>query len=184
VPTTNRENELPNPGSNIIDRLVRYALGGGLPQLIFILGLAAGAIALMYTPREEEPQIVVPMVDVMVEAPGLRARQVERQVTTELEKLLSQIPGVENVYSATASGLATVTLAFYVGEDREDSLLNTYNKVHSNQDRIPPVVSQWFRRRIPDRAASWSGPYCPRTASCCQVCTPACRFPRETAHAC
>jgi multidrug efflux pump subunit AcrB len=124
--------------------LVRYALRGGLPQLIFILGLAAGAIALMYTPREEEPQIVVPMVDVLVEAPGLSARQVERQVTTPLEKLLSQIPGVENVYSATASGRATVTLAFYVGEDREDSLLNTYNKLHSNQDRIPPVVSQWM----------------------------------------
>ncbi len=144
VPTTDRGKRPANAESGLLDRLVRYTLGGGLPQLIFILGLAAGAIALMYTPREEEPQIVVPMIDVLVEAPGLSARQVERQVTTPLEKLLSQIPGVEHVYSATASGRTTATLVFYVGEDREDSLLNTYNKLHSNQDRIPPVVSQWM----------------------------------------
>ena len=56
---------------NLIDRLLRYALGGGLPKLIFVVGLAAGVIALIYTPREEEPQIVVPMIDVVVEAPGL-----------------------------------------------------------------------------------------------------------------
>lgn len=130
--------------SNAIDGIVRYALGGGLPKVIFLLAMAAGAIALMYTPREEEPQIVVPMVDVLVQAPGLSARQVERQVTTPLEKLLAQIPGVEHVYSSSASGKASVTLAFYVGQDREDSLLNTYNKLYSNQDRVPPVVSEWM----------------------------------------
>ena len=77
--------------STALDSLVRYALRGGLPRLIFILGLAAGAIAMLYTPREEEPQIVVPMVDVLVQAPGISAKQVERQVTTPLEKLLSTI---------------------------------------------------------------------------------------------
>ncbi len=133
---------------NALDRLVLYALRGGLPQLIFLLGIAAGVIALLYTPREEEPQIVVPMIDVMVEAPGLSARQVERQVTTPLEKLLAQIPGVEHVYSATASGRATATLAFYVGQDREISLFNTYNKLYSNQNKIPPVVSQWMLRPV------------------------------------
>jgi multidrug efflux pump subunit AcrB len=130
--------------SNAIDGIVRYALGGGLPKVIFLLAMAAGVLALLYTPREEEPQIVVPMVDVLVEAPGLGAKQVERQVTIPLEKLLSQIPGVEHVYSSSASGRASVTLAFYVGQDREDSLLNTYNKLYSNQDRVPPVVSQWL----------------------------------------
>jgi multidrug efflux pump subunit AcrB len=128
--------------------VVRYALRGGLPQLIFLLGLAAGVIALLYTPREEEPQIVVPMIDVLVQAPGLSARQVERQVATPLEKLLSQIPGVEHVYSSTAAGQTVATLAFYVGQDREDSLLNTYNKLYSNQDRIPSVVSQWELRPV------------------------------------
>lgn len=133
---------------NLTDRLVRYALGGGLPKLIFVIGLAAGVIALIYTPREEEPQIVVPMIDVVVEAPGLSARQVERQVTIPLEKLLAQIPGVEHVYSSTGTGQAAVTLAFYVGEDREDSIFNTYNKLYSNQDRIPPVVSRWMLRPV------------------------------------
>jgi multidrug efflux pump subunit AcrB len=130
--------------TNAIDGIVRYALRGGLPKLIFLLALAAGVIALLYTPREEEPQIVVPMIDVLVQSPGLSAKQVERQVTIPLEKLLAQIPGVEHVYSTSSSGRASVTLAFYVGQDREDSLLNTYNKLYSNQDRVPPVVSEWM----------------------------------------
>jgi multidrug efflux pump subunit AcrB len=134
--------------SHPVDRLIRYTLGGGLPQLIFVAGLFAGVLALMFTPREEEPQIVVPMVDVLVQAPGLSATQVERQVTIPLEKLLAQIPGVEHVYSSTGTGQASVTLSFYVGEDREDSLLNTYNKLFSNQDGLPPVVTKWMLRPV------------------------------------
>ncbi len=102
--------------SHPADRLIRYTLGGGLPRLIFAAGLLAGILALMFTPREEEPQIVVPMVDVFVEAPGLSATQVERQVTIPLEKLLAQIPGVEHVYSSTGTGRASVTLSFYEGQ--------------------------------------------------------------------
>ena len=73
--------------SHPVDRLIRYALGGGLPQLIFVVGILAGVLALTFTPREEEPQIVVPMLDVLVQAPGLSAVQVERQVTIPLEQL-------------------------------------------------------------------------------------------------
>ncbi len=127
---------------------MKYTLRGGLPVALFIVGLAAGALALMFTPREEEPQIVVPMVDVLVRAPGLSARQVERQVTVPLEKLLAQIPGVEHVYASSATGQAAVTLAFYVGQDREDSILNTYNKLHSNLDRVPPVVADWVVKPV------------------------------------
>ncbi|MAT93611.1 MAG: acriflavine resistance protein B [Halioglobus sp.] len=135
---------MPHP----IDRLVNYTLGGGLPKILFFLGLAAGVMALVYTPREEEPQIVVPVVDVLVSAPGLGARQVERQVTIPLEKLLAQIPGVEHVYSSTSTAQAAVTLRFHVGEDREDSILNTYNKLYSNQHKVPPVVSEWRLRPV------------------------------------
>ena len=98
----------------------------------------------MLTPREEEPQIVVPMVDLVIEAPGLGSRQVERQITTPLEKLVAQISGVEHIYSSTRTGQTTVTIRFFVGEDREDALLNTYNKLYSNQDHIPPIVSNWY----------------------------------------
>ncbi|MFV8817734.1 efflux RND transporter permease subunit [Haliea sp. E17] len=131
-----------------LDRLVGYALGGGLPKLIFVVGVLAGILSLLYTPREEEPQIVVPMVDVLVQAPGLSAQQVERQVTIPLEKLLAQIPGVEHVYSTSMTGRASATLRFYVGEDREDSILNTYNKLYSNADQVPPVVAGWVVRPV------------------------------------
>lgn len=131
-----------------MDKLIRYTLDGGLPLVIFVVAITAGLLALQLTPREEEPQIVVPMVDVLVNAPGLSAKQVERQVTTPLEKLLAQIPGVEHIYSTSATGQASATLRFYVGEDREDSILNTYNKLYSNQDKIPAIVRDWLVRPV------------------------------------
>jgi multidrug efflux pump subunit AcrB len=127
----------------IIGVLLRLSLQGSLPLSIMLLALLAGAMALQLTPREEEPQIVVPMVDVLVTVPGASAQQVERQVTTPLEKLLAQIPGVEHIYSTSSTGQTVVTIRFYVGEDREEALLNTYNKLHANADKVPPIVSQW-----------------------------------------
>jgi len=133
---------------NAFDRMVRSTLGGGVPLTIFVLAIAAGIAALQFTPREEEPQIVVPMVEVLVEAPGLSAEQVARQVATPVEKLLAQIPGVEHVYSTSSTGKSSVTLAFYVGQDREQSILNAYNKLYANQDKVPEVVSRWMLRPI------------------------------------
>jgi multidrug efflux pump subunit AcrB len=128
----------------LLDRLVARALQGGIPLTLFLVALAAGAAALYLTPREEEPQIVVPMVDVLVSAPGLSAEQVERQVTVPVEKLLTQIPGVEHIYSTSRAGQSAVTLRFFVGQDREESILNTYTKLYSNQDEVPEVVSEWL----------------------------------------
>ncbi len=83
----------------MFESVIQRALDGRIPLLLLFAGFLAGTLSLRYTPREEEPQIVVPMVSVHVSAVGLDAEQVERQVTTPLEKLLSQIHGVENVYS-------------------------------------------------------------------------------------
>lgn len=142
-------NTSPPPVKNhLLDRVVGYALSGGLPVFFFFVSLSLGVIALLYTPREEEPQIVVPMANVLVSAPGLSSTQVEKQVTDPLEKLLSQITGVEHVYSRSETGQAIVTLRFFVGEDREDSLLNVYNKLYSNQDKVPAVVSHWIVKPI------------------------------------
>jgi multidrug efflux pump subunit AcrB len=138
--------DLPKP--HLLDRLVSYSLQGGLPLLVFILSISLGVLALIFTPREEEPQIVVPMANVLVSAPGLSAIQIENQVTQPLEKLLTQITGVENVYSRTVNGQAIVTLRFFVGEDREDALLNVYSKLYSNQDKIPAVVSRWLVKPV------------------------------------
>ncbi len=131
-----------------LDNLVAYSLKGGLPVFFFLISFVLGAIALIYTPREEEPQIVVPMANVIISAPGLSAKQVEKQVTLPLEKILSQITGVEHIYSRSGPGNAIVTLRYFVGEDREDSLLNAYIKLHSNQDSIPAAVSKWIIKPV------------------------------------
>ena len=85
--------------NSFLARVVDVFLRSDLPPLLILLSLIAGAVALVATPREEEPQIVVPMADVLVEAPGLSPSEVERQIATPLEKLLSEIDGVEYVYS-------------------------------------------------------------------------------------
>jgi len=129
--------------TNFTSKLINNVLASKLPLFILVLSIFSGLLALNYTPREEEPQIVVPMVDVIVNVPGVNVKQVERQVTTLLEKLLAQVNGVEHVYSVTSNSQAIVTLRFHVGENREHALLNTYNKLHSNTNKIPAIVSDW-----------------------------------------
>lgn len=129
-------------------RLVEVFLRGDVAILLTIVSLMLGAAALYLTPREEEPQIVVPMADVFISAPGLSAEEVEQQVTGRLEKLLFQIDGVEYVYSMSQPGQSVVTVRFYVGEDREDSLVKLYNKINSNVDQISPSVSGWVVKPI------------------------------------
>ncbi|HUT14021.1 MAG TPA: efflux RND transporter permease subunit [Thermoguttaceae bacterium] len=129
-------------------RLVEVFLRGDVAVLLIVVSLALGVVALWLTPREEEPQIVVPLADVIVKAPGLSAAQVEEKVTTRLEKLLYQIDGVEYVYSMSRPGEAVVTVRFYVGEDREDSIVKLYNKIQSNTDQVPPGVSDWVVKPV------------------------------------
>ncbi len=131
-----------------LTRVVDLFLRGRLPPILIAVSVAAGVVALVATPREEEPQIVVPMADVHVLAPGLPVPEVERQIATRLEKLLLQIDGVEHVYSMSLPGRAVVTVRFYVGEDREDSLVKIYNKIYSNTDQIPPAVRSWVVKPI------------------------------------
>jgi multidrug efflux pump subunit AcrB len=135
-------------GGGLLSRVIDVFLRGQLPPLLIVLSLAGGIVALSITPREEEPQIVVPMADVIVRAPGLPADEVERQIATRLEKLLYQIDGVEYVYSMSTTGRAVLTVRFYVGEDREDSLVKIYNKVFSNTDQVPPSVTSWVVKPV------------------------------------
>ena len=132
----------------LMTRLVEVFLRGDVAIILVVVSLALGVVSLLLTPREEEPQIVVPMADVLVSAPGLSAEEVERKITTRLEKLLYQIDGVEYVYSMSSPGRCVVTVRFYVGEDREDSLVKLYNKIHSNADRIPPGVTAWVVKPV------------------------------------
>ena len=132
----------------LIDRIVATFLKGNFTVLFILITLALGAAALLITPREEEPQIVVPMADVFVQMPGASAREVEQQVSTRLERLLYQIDGVEYVYSMSRPGMAIVTVRFYVGEDREDSLVKLYNKISMHTDIVPPGVVGWVVKPV------------------------------------
>ena len=126
----------------IAGTLARYFLFSKLTPLIVAFSLLLGLFAISVTPREEEPQIVVPMVDVMVSYPGSTAGEVEELVTNPMEKLLWEIEGVEYVYSMSQPGQNMTIVRFYVGEDREASLVKLYTKLMANYDRIPAGVSQ------------------------------------------
>ncbi len=129
-------------------RIVQVFLTGNLSILLVVVSLLLGVVALVATAREEDPQIVVPMVDVMLSVPGCSSDEVERQVTRQLEKFLYEIDGVEYVYSASESNKALVTARFYVGENREDSLFKVYNKIAMNADRVPPQVAGWVVKPV------------------------------------
>ncbi|TMP32682.1 efflux RND transporter permease subunit [Pseudoalteromonas rubra] len=134
--------------ASLTERILNQSLSGRLPALVFFFAIVLGALALQFMPREEEPQIVVPMLDIHVTAPNIAAPEVVRLVTTPLEKLLLQIPGVEHVYSTTNSGNTVVTLRFHVGESREQAILNTYTKLYANEHQMAAVVSDWQIRPI------------------------------------
>ncbi len=129
-------------------RTVEVFITSKLSILLLLASLGAGAVALLVTPREEEPQIVVPFADVMVHFPGASAEEVEKLVSTPLEQKLWEIDGVEYVYSMARPGQAVVTVRFYVGEDRERSLVKIWNKVMSNQEVMPPGVAGWAVKPI------------------------------------
>src|SRR5512137_935225 len=127
-------NEVPTSSHHWMTRIVEAFLEGNLSVLLILISLIAGIVALAITPREEDPQIVVPIADVLVNMPGASAREVERQISTRLEKLLYQIDGVEYVYSTSFPSQAIVTVRFFVGEDRERSWVRLHNKIQGNID--------------------------------------------------
>lgn len=113
-----------------------------LTPLIVLAAILLGIISVIMLPREEEPQIKVPIVDVMVSMPGTSARELEERVTRPMEKLLWEIPGVEYVYSTSQPGESMVIVRFKVGEDVEKSLVKLKDKLQSNYDRIPHGVTE------------------------------------------
>jgi multidrug efflux pump subunit AcrB len=119
-------------------RVAHYFINSKLTPLIMIFAILLGVFAVLQTPREEEPQIIVPMMDVFVEMPGASAKEVEERVTTPMEKLLWEIPGVEYIYSTSRPGLSMAIVRFKVGENEEDSIVKLYNKLYSHFDLIPP----------------------------------------------
>jgi multidrug efflux pump subunit AcrB len=133
---------------SFLTRFVARFIEGHNSILLLCLAMSLGVAAIFWTPREEEPQIVVPMADLLVEAPGYSAQEIERLVVTPLERLLWQIDGVEHVYSASERDRALVTVRFFVGEDREDSLVKLRDRMQQNLDQIPSIVSRWIVKPV------------------------------------
>ncbi|MDQ7017111.1 MAG: efflux RND transporter permease subunit [Gammaproteobacteria bacterium] len=112
-----------------------------LSPLLFLAMMAMGIIGLMVTPRQEDPQISVPIVDLFVAYPGASSEQVAALAIEPLERIMSEIPGVKHVYSASQRGQGVVTVRFIVGEEAGTSLVKVHDKLQSNMDQMPPGVS-------------------------------------------
>ncbi len=122
-------------------RIVRFFIDSKLTPLVVIASVLLGAGAVALLPREEEPQIIVPMIDIFVQAPGMSAKEVEERVTRPMEQLLWEIPGVEYIYSTSSPGMSMVIVRFLVGENEEAAIVRLNQKMYANLDRIPPSVS-------------------------------------------
>jgi multidrug efflux pump subunit AcrB len=123
-------------------RLASAFVASKLTPLSIFASILLGFLAIVMLPREEEPQIKVPMIDVMVSMPGATPQEVEQRITIPMEKLLYELPGVEYIYSTSMPGQSLLVVRFYVGEDLETSIVRLNQKLETNFDRIPPSVSR------------------------------------------
>ena len=138
----------PSAPKGFIAGVVHRFLTSQLSIILIILSLCLGMAAILVTPREEDPQIVVPLADIFVSAPGASAEEVEKLVSTPLERLLWQIDGVEYVYSRSSQDMAVVTVRFYVGQERENSILKVHNRIAMYQDEAPSIVRGWVVKPV------------------------------------
>ncbi len=130
----------PHPG--FAGRMAAAFVDSKLTLIGIIASLLLGLLAIVQLPREEEPQIKVPMIDVMVSMPGASPKEIEERVTIPMEKLLYELPGIEYIYSTSMPGKSLLIARFYVGENLEKSIVRLNQKLQTNFDRIPHGVSR------------------------------------------
>lgn len=127
---------------NLAGRVARLFIDSRLTILLVLFSLAAGVFAFLVTPREENPRIVVPAANILVSKPGASPTEVEQLIVKPLEAILQGMAGVEHTYGLAMDSLGVVTVQFYVGENKEDSLVKLYDRIMSNLDRMPPGTRQ------------------------------------------
>ncbi|WP_372881546.1 efflux RND transporter permease subunit [Psychromonas sp.] len=125
------------PALNISGRIARYFQNSAITPLLAIVGLLLGFFAIMVTPKEEEPQIDVTFADIYIPFPGASAKEVENLVTIPIEQVISEIKGIDTTYSFSQPDGAMIIVIFEVGEKRNDAIVNLYNQVYSNMDKLP-----------------------------------------------
>ena len=128
------------PPLGVSGRIARYFLGSRLTPLLALVAMLLGVFAVAVTPREEEPQIDVTMANVFVPFPGASADDVERLVAIPAEQVLSQIQGLEHVWSVSKPGLAMITVQYKVGITRNDAVVRLHDTILSHRDWLPPEL--------------------------------------------
>lgn len=123
--------------NGISGKIAKGFITSKLSILLMVAFSILGIISIYFIPREEEPQIEVPMADVMIGYPGALPVEVESAVVQPVEKIISNIKGVEHIYSTSMNGMAMLTVQFYVGEDVERSIVKLYNELMKNMDKMP-----------------------------------------------
>ena len=121
-------------------KIASMFLQSKLTILLMVLFMIIGVYSSYLIPREEEPQIEVPIADIFVAYPGASPLEIESKVAKPLEKIISNLPGVEYVYSTSMTGRAMLIVQFYVGEDIERSFVQLYNEIIKHMDQIPQGV--------------------------------------------
>ncbi len=134
--------DVPAKDLGLAGRMAQTFIHSPLSPLLLLATLGIGILGLVITPRQEDPQISVPMVDIFVQYPGVPSEQVASLVARPLERLMSEISGVDNVYSVSHRGQAMVTVQFDVGEEMESSIVKVHDKLTSNRDLMAPGVSE------------------------------------------
>ncbi len=135
--------------TDALSGIVRIFLNSNLSMILIVFSVIIGVAVLFITPREEDPQIVAPLADVYVQFPCYaQLRKVEQFVAAPLEGMLYQIDGVEYVYSMSRDDSAIITVRFYVGQDRERSLVKLFKKLNENNDAIVPGVTGWVMKPV------------------------------------
>ncbi len=133
--------DTPTPHQGFAGRIAATFAHSKLTPLAVAAWLLLGVFAVLMLPREEEPQIKVPMIDVLVSMPGATPKEVEERLSVPMEKLLYELPGVEYIYSTSMSGQCLLVARFYVGHDMETAIVQLNQKLATNFDRIPHGVS-------------------------------------------
>jgi multidrug efflux pump subunit AcrB len=140
--SNNHNGPEPDEGLGVAGGIAKAFIHSPLSPLFYMAMLALGLLGLMITPRQEDPQISVPMIDVFFSYPGASAKQVGRLAVDPLQRIMSEIPGVEHVYGAAMRDQGMVTVQFEVGEALGPSIVKVHDKLQTNLDQIPPGVSQ------------------------------------------
>ncbi|MFM1770579.1 MAG: hypothetical protein RJA22_3108 [Verrucomicrobiota bacterium] len=131
----------PRHDDGLARRIVTFSIHSKVTPMVIVLAVLLGALAVLWLPREEEPQISVTLIDLTTDLPGASAAEVEQRVTRPLEKLMRELPGVEYIYSTSMENRSLVALRFHVGYPAQKATVETHAKIQANLNRLPAGAS-------------------------------------------